>query len=482
MKRSLYLPSLSLLVGLAWAGLASADPSASPLPSKASPATASESSAEKLAIPKLPVTQYTLENGLTVMLNQDKSLPSVAVQVVYLVGASHEEEGRTGFAHLFEHLMFQGSANFDNEYFTPFEPIGARANGTTSSDRTNYYEQIPRQFGELALWMESDRMRSLLPVLTQKKLDNQREVVKNERRQSYEMRPYGMDYQYLHEALYPKGHPYQHRPIGSHEDLSAASLEDVRTFFKKYYVANNAALIVVGDFELPEMKEQIEKYFGDITPGKRAPKPEAPRPEPTAKHWVAQDEIQLPRVYFAWTSPALFEDGDAELDLLSSMLSNGKSSRLFHSLVYDKKLAKSVDAGQWSRRLDGLYVIQATAAPGVDVNDLAAAIEAEVKTALEKPPTQVELNRARNGYKKSFYQNLEAFSDRASLIGSYFLHTGQGDQIERDFSRYLRATQEGVQRKGQELLNFEKAVRLDYIPGKKGAPVKKLSVKKEVKK
>lgn len=475
MKRSLLLPGLTLLAGLAWAGLAGADPAASPSAAKKSP------TASAIAIPELPVTQYTLKNGLTVMLNRDTSLPSVAVQMVYLVGASHEEKGRTGFAHLFEHLMFQGSANFDNEYFVPFEPIGARANGTTSSDRTNYYEQIPRQFGELALWMESDRMRSLLPVLTQAKLDNQREVVKNERRQSYEMRPYGMDYWHLHKALYPEGHPYHHRAIGSHEDLTAASLEDVRAFFKKYYVAKNAGLIVVGDFNEKELRGQIDKYFGDITEGERAPKPIAKKPIPEAKHWVVQDEIQLPRVYFAWSSPALFEEGDAELDLLSSMLSNGKTSRLFQSLVYEKKLAKAVHAGQWSRRLDGLYVIQATAAPGVKLDELASALQSEVEKALEAPPTDTELRRAINGYKKSFYQNLEAFSDRASLIGSYFLHTGKGDQIERDFSRYLRATKEGVQKKGKGLLHFDTAVRLDYVPGDKKAPVKKLSVKKEAK-
>src|SRR5690606_15770591 len=194
------------------------------------------------------------------------------------VGSGHEERGRTGFAHLFEHLMFQGSAHYDHEYFTPFEPLGARTNGTTSSDRTVYYEEVPSHYMELALWMESDRMRSLLPVLTKEKLDNQREVVKNERRQRYEVTPYGMSWWHMDNALYPEGHPYHHATIGSHEDLTAATLEDVRAFFLKYYVPKNAALSLVGDFEETEARALIEKYFGDIAPGTRAPTPTAKRP------------------------------------------------------------------------------------------------------------------------------------------------------------------------------------------------------------
>ena len=213
--------------------------------------------------------------------------------------------------------MFQGSKHHDEEYFAPFEPIGAEVNGTTSQDRTNYYEHVPQQYTELSLWMESDRMRSLLDVLTQEKLDNQREVVKNERRQRYEVTPYGMDYWYLSEALYPVGHPYRHTPIGSHEDLTRASLGDVQAFFKQYYVASNAALVVAGDFEIEPMKALIEKYFGDIRAGERALQPKAETPKITAPvHWVAEDDVELPRVYLAWHTPALLEEGDADLDLL----------------------------------------------------------------------------------------------------------------------------------------------------------------------
>ncbi len=426
-------------------------------------------------LPKLSIEQYQLNNGLTVILSEDHGLPSVATHLVYLVGSGHEKEGRTGFAHLFEHLMFQGSKHFDQEYFAPFEPIGARANGTTSSDRTVYYEEVPSQYAELSLWMESDRLRSLLPVLTQEKLDNQRDVVKNERRQRYETTPYGMAWWYLDEALYPKGHPYQHSTIGSHEDLSAATLEDVHAFFRTYYVPRNAGLVVVGDFKTDTMKTLVEKYFGDIPGGTATPPPKPePRPDGLARHWVIEDEVQLPRIYFAWSSPALFEAGDAELDLLSHVLSDGKSSRLFQSLVYEKKLAKEVHAFQVSQKMSGMYVISATAAPGTTLDELSAAIKEETEKALSAPPTEVELKRSRNNYKKGFYQNLESYTSRASLFGAYFLHTGKGDFVQVDYERYQNATTEGVLAQAKKTLKFASAVRLDFVPGKKSAPVKKL--------
>lgn len=449
-------------------------------PGDAKAPLAPPSSAEPASTaPDLLLEQYTLENGLTVMLSVDHELPSVATHLVYLVGSGHERKGRTGFAHLFEHLMFQGSAHYDHEYFDPFEPIGARTNGTTSSDRTVYYEQVPRQYAELALWMESDRMRSLLPVLTQEKLDNQREVVKNERRQRYEITPYGMAFLYMDLALYPDGHPYQHPTIGSHEDLTEATLGDVQSFFKQYYVPANTGLVVVGDFDKAETKKLIEKYFGDMPSGERAPAPHAERPVLSSpKHWVAKDDIQLPRVYFAWTSPALFEPGDAELDLLSNILTSGKTSRLFKSLVYDQKLAKDVYAYQMSQKLNGVYVIQATAAPGTDLDVLAAAIEKEVALALANPPEATEMLRARNDYKKDFYHRLETYESRASLIGSYFLHLGRGDGIDADFDRYVRAHAIDVQQVGKKYLDFGRVVRLDFVPGDKSAPVVKLEEQK----
>lgn len=471
MKRRNALAGALAAAGLlwSWSGLAEDEKPKGPSPG----------SPPKVSVPSLEVEQYTLENGLTVLLSEDHSLPSVATHIVYLVGSGHEKKGRTGFAHLFEHLMFQGSAHFDAEYFAPFEPIGARTNGTTSSDRTVYYEQVPSQYAELTLWMESDRMRSLLPVLTQQKLDNQREVVKNERRQRYEVTPYGMAWWHMDHALYPVGHPYHHATIGSHEDLTAATLDDVRSFFLQYYVPKNAALSVVGDFESTEMKSLVEKYFGDIRPGERAKTPDPEQPViTTPRHWIIEDEIALSRVYFAWITPALFEEGDAELDLLSNVLSDGKSSRLFQSLVYERKLAKDVYAFQMSQMLNGVYVIQATAAPGTELDDLAKAVQEELETALKTPPSESELRRARNDYKKGFFERLQTFSERASLIGTYYLHTGKGDYVKQDYARYETASAEEVQAAGKEFLDFDSVVRLDFVPGKKGSPIKKLQTKK----
>src|SRR5688500_14440126 len=214
--------------------------------------------------PKVPVEQYQLDNGLTVLLSEDHALPVVSIEVLYLVGSGHERQGRTGFAHLFGHLRFQGAEHFDHDYFKPYEPIGGQVNGSTSRDRTNFYQVVPSNFIKTPFWMESDRMHHLLPALTQEKLDNQRDVVKNERRQRYENAPYGMAPWYLGEALYPPGHPYRHSPIGSHEDLSAATLEDVQGFFKQYYVPANAAIAIVGDFESGEAKQLVSHYFGAI--------------------------------------------------------------------------------------------------------------------------------------------------------------------------------------------------------------------------
>ncbi len=422
---------------------------------------------------------YTLDNGLTVLLSEDHRLPVVASEVLYMVGSGHEKKGRTGFAHLFEHLMFQGSEHYDHEFFAPFEPIGGSINGTTSQDRTNYYEQVPSNYLELSLWMESDRMRSLLPVLTQKKLDNQRDVVKNERRQRYEVTPYGLVWVYLGKALYPDGHPYQHTPIGSHEDLTAASLGDVQEFFKRYYVPANAVLAVVGDFQKAQVKGLVEKYFGDIPAGERATPPRAEIPKLQGiTHWVKQDDVELPRIYLAWNSPALYAAGDAELDLLSSVLAKGKTSRLFQPLVYEKKVAKDVQAFQASQKLSSFYVISATAAPGVSVETLHQELMATLKEALAKPPTDDELVRAKNGYKKNFYGQVESVSSRASLLASYYLHTGNPDFLSQDLERYVSATPESVYRAAQNYIDLNNMVRIDFVPGKRSAPIEKLSTAK----
>jgi zinc protease len=426
-------------------------------------------------VPTLACEQYQLKNGLTVVLSPDTSLPIVATEVVYLVGSAQEARGKTGFAHLFEHLMFQGSKHFDHEYFAPFEPIGGIVNGTTNSDRTNYYERVPSEYAELSLWMESDRMRSLLPVLTQAKLDNQRDVVKRERGQSYEMAPYGLDHWYLRQALYPESHPYHHDTIGSHEDLSRASLDDVRAFFSQYYVPANAALIVAGDFDVKTTKSSVEKYFGDIPSGKRAKVPQAIPANSGKIHWIVEDAVQLPRIYLAFETPALLAPHDAELDLLASILAGNKGSRLDQALVYGRKVAKDVGAYQMSHRLGGMFVIEATAKPGVTLDEFAPAFEEEVVKALATLPSDAELERVRSSFKKGFFHRIESVGDRASLLGSYFLQTGTANLIDQDYIRYQRATPETVHAAGQRYLMGQNRVRIDFIPGERGKTPKKLT-------
>jgi zinc protease len=420
------------------------------------------------AAPRLPVEQYSLDSGLTVLLSRDHRLPVVAVELRYLVGSANEPAGRSGFAHLFEHLMFQGSQHYDDEYFKPFEPVGAAVNGTTNQDRTNYFERVPSNYLELALWMEADRMFHLPPVLTQEKLDNQRDVVKNERRQRYENTPYGMSWIYLPQTLYPKGHPYHEPVIGSHADLTAATLDDVKSFFREHYAPSNAVLTIVGDFQPEPTKALVQKYFGRVDERKRPPAPKAAMPKlDKIEHLTRTDDVKLPRIHLAWHTPALFAPGDAELDLWSSVLTSGKTSRLFKPLVYDQKVAKDVQAFQASQQLSSYYVIQATAAPGKSLKQLETALLAELRKALATPPSEDELTRAKNGYKKDFFARVEAVISRATTLSTYYHMTGSADYLTQDLERYTRATSDGVHRAATEWLDLGRYARIDIVAGAK---------------
>ena len=400
------------------------------------------------------VTKERLPNGLTLLMSPDHRVPTVAVEVRYLVGSAHEREGRSGFAHLFEHLMFQGSKSYDQEYFTPFTPIGGKVNGTTSTDRTNYYEQVPAEALELALWMESDRMEGLLDALTQAKLDNQRDVVKNERRQRYENTPYGMVWKIFANQLYPVGHPYQHTTIGSHKDLSAATLDDVKAFFKRYYVPANAVVTLVGDFDPEEARALVYRYFAHLPSGERAPTPKATSiPELGERTVTLTDQVKLPRVYLAWHTPALYAAGDAEMDLLSTLLSDGKSSALYRPLVFEQQLAKDVFAFQMSRALGSVFVIGATAAPGKDLDELTAALRREVRIALEKPAQPKAFERALNGWRKSFYSRVESVMSRAQQMSTYEHILGRPDGFSLDLKRYTSLDAQQVMSAAQRWLN-----------------------------
>ena len=288
---------------------------------------------------EIPFRKRVLDNQLQVVVHEDRSCPIVAVNLWYHVGSKNETPGRTGFAHLFEHLMFEGSAHHASGYFEPLQQAGGTLNGSTNTDRTNYWEVVPANALELALWLESDRMGFLLPALTEEKFANQREVVLNERRQNYENRPYGMAGLAMIDALFPSGHPYHWATIGSPDDLRAATADDVRAFFRRYYHPANASLAIAGDVDVEEALDLAARYFGDIPAG--AP-PEAIPPAPArarpARRMI-EDRVELPRLYVGWLTPAMYADGDAELDLLADVLATGKASRLYRSLVYERRVA-----------------------------------------------------------------------------------------------------------------------------------------------
>ena len=312
----------------------------------------------------LPFVKRTLDNGLDVIVHEDHHVPIVAVNIWYHVGSKNERPGRTGFAHLFEHLMFEGSQHHNSGYFPPLQQAGALLNGSTNADRTNYWEVVPKTALDLALWMESDRMGYLLPALTQQRFDTQRDVVLNERRQNYENRPYGFAMMALTEALFHDEHPYHWMTIGSADDIRAMKLDEVRDFFRTYYHPANASLTLAGDIEAARAFDLAEHYFGELEAGAR------PQPLRVAgdlereSRLVLEDRVELPRVYMAWHSPAMFDDGDAEMDLLADLLANGKTSRLYRTLVYEQQVALDVSAYQSSRELAGFFLVVVDGRPG----------------------------------------------------------------------------------------------------------------------
>lgn len=413
----------------------------------------------------IPIDQYTLENGLEVVLHRDNATPIAHVELWYHVGSKDEPQGRSGFAHLFEHLMFNGSEHADGEYFAPLQPFGARINGTTNSDRTNYYETVPSNALERALWMEADRMGFLLPALTQAKLDNQRDVVRNERRQNYEIAPYAKARQVIAEAVWDKNHPYHRLTIGSHTDLEAANLDDVRQFFNTWYVPNNATLVVSGDFDPVQIKGWIQQFFGPIPKGKMPRAIESAATQlPKAQTISLHDNVQLPRVYYTWQSAPFLKAGDADLDVLSLILSNGKNSRLYKRLVFDDRIAKDVYAGQWSSQLGSTYRIIATAAPGKSIELVQKAIDEEVLRFLQDGPTTEEIARAKNVWRKSFFQSIEGVAGKAGLLQRYNHYVGNAGWVESDLNRYLSVTGESVSKWAKETLLPEHLVKVIVSP------------------
>jgi zinc protease len=417
--------------------------------------------------------KYTLSNGLDVILHEDHSTPVVAVNVWYHVGSQNEAPGRTGFAHLFEHVMFEGSKHHNREYFEPLQEAGANINGSTSADRTNYYENVPSNYLELALWLESDRMGFLLDALDERKLDIQREVVKNERRQNYENRPYGTVGMEIRKALFPPNHPYSWMTIGSQEDLDAASLEDVKEFFRRFYAPNNASLAIAGDIDPEETKRLVEKYFADIPPA--APVPRLQRWTPYLDHEVRlalKDRVQLERIFFAWVGPPRFDPDEAPLDILVSILAEGRSSRMHRSLVYERQIAREVGAYFAAMEIAGEIRIDATVAPGASVGDVERALLEEIGRIKEQPPSEAEVQRAVNRLEAYYVRQLESvggFGGRADLLNYFNVLAGDPGRLNTDFERYTKVTPEDVSRVARQYLT-EGRVRLVVYPKEDAKP------------
>ncbi|MFN5600115.1 M16 family metallopeptidase [Gemmatimonas sp.] len=421
--------------------------------------------------PTIPHEKYTLPNGLEVILHVDRSVPIVTVENFYKVGSGDEKPGRTGFAHLFEHVMFMGSQNVPVGKFDEWlEAAGASNNGSTNFDRTNYYETGPSNALPLMLWLDADRMGWLLPTMDKAKLDLQRDVVKNERRQGVDNAPYGIADELILPTLFPKGHPYSWDVIGSMDDLSAAAVDDVKDFFRRYYAPNNATITIAGDFEPDSAKAWIRKYFGHIPRGtSEITRPSAPAITLLRDTLLtAEDRVQLPRVYYTWPGVKAFSPDDAALDALAEIVAGGKSSRLYRTLVYDKQLAQDVRMSNQSQKLDGMIQLVSTARPGVALRDLDAEITRIFSDIATNGVTERELTRVKNGMRASMTDRLSSVSGKAFQLSYYNYFTGNPDYMAQDLARYEQLTPALVQQAARRYLAGTPRVVLSIVPtGKK---------------
>ena len=416
-------------------------------------------------------TKEVLPNGLTVILHVDHALPLVTVDTLVKVGSHHEEVRRTGFAHLFEHLMFMGTARVPTKMFDAWmETEGGANNASTGEDRTEYYDAGPAHALPLLLWLEADRFASLGKEMNADKLKAQRDVVRNERRQTSENRPYGKVELRLPELLYPEGHPYHHPVIGSHEDLEAATVADVKAFFDRFYVPNNISLVVAGDFDPQKTRAMILALFGGIPRAGDPPAPTAAQPRLTSVvRETLLDNVELPKTIIAYHSPAHWAAGDAEMDLASVILEHGKASRLYKALVYDRALAQEVTASQYSQDLGSYFGIEAIAQPGVKLDDLEAAIDAEVAKLVARPVSIEELQRAKNQFETAFVSRLQSVSERASLLNRYEAGKGDPGFAEKDLQRYRDVTPASLQATMKRVLDPGARVILRVVPKPKDA-------------
>jgi zinc protease len=415
----------------------------------------------------IPFSRHALDNGLSVIVHEDHNCPIVAVNVWYHVGSKNEVPGRTGFAHLFEHLMFEGSAHHDKGYFHPLQEAGALLNGSTNADRTNYWEVVPKSAFELALWMESDRMAHLLPALTPAKFENQREVVLNERRQNYENRPYGLATMATVAALFPPDHPYHWLTIGSADDLRASTLDEARAFFESYYHPANASLAIAGDVTSAEAIDLVDAYFGEVPAGPGVAPVRRDGALPGAVRLLHEDRVELPRLYLAWHSPAMFTPGDAELDLIADVLSSGKNSRLYHSLVYTRRMATEVAAFQNSRELTSFFQVIVTAAPGHTLAELEQVVVEEIAALAAAGPTDAELERSLAQAEAQFVYRLQTvggFGGKSDQLNAYTMFLDEPGYFDRDLARYQQATTASLRDHARRYLLTDRRVTLSVVP------------------
>ena len=422
-------------------------------------------------LPEIKFEKYELANGLDVILHEDHTIPVVTANIYYHVGSKNEKRGRTGFAHLFEHMMFEGSEHHPEDFTPWMESIGGSNNATTSEDRTSYYDVVPSNNLERVLWIEADRMGFLPPAITQEKLDVQRDVVKNERRQRLDNQPYSKAYELTLTALYPPDHPYSWSVIGSMEDLSAASLDDIKEFFHTYYVPNNASLVIAGDLNPAQAKEWVEKYFGSLPPG---------APIDRTKQWVpqldgvkrieAKDRVSLARYHSIWPTAPTYARGDAEMDLFANILGSGKTSRLYQALVHDQQIAQDVSAYNSGGELSGSLNIEVTVKEGHTLDEIERAVDAVLADLLKDGITPVELKNAQTVYEAGYIRSLQRTLVRAIRLNNYNVMLGDPGRFQWDLDRFTNATVASVMAEARKWIDLSRRVIVNITPQEDHAP------------
>ncbi|MCD4692682.1 MAG: insulinase family protein [Calditrichales bacterium] len=418
---------------------------------------------------KIKFDEYRLDNGMRVILHQDDSVPIVTINIWYHVGSKNEKKGKTGFAHLFEHMMFQGSEHVaDNMHFRLIQSAGGTLNGSTFFDRTNYYETLPSHFLEMGLWLESDRVGFLLPAMTQEKLDNQRDVVKNERRQHVDNQPYGLWLEKMLELAYPKDFPYHWPIIGYMEDIDAARLEDVSRFFQTYYAPNNASLIIAGDFDPEKVRQLIDKYFGSIKKGNIIPpiSTKFNNYHSGEKRTVIKDRVQLPRIYMAYHIPAYGTKESYTTEIMSDILSEGKSARLYQSLIYKKQIAQDAHALMLNMQETSLLIFLVTAKPGVSVDKLEKELQIEIDRMINEPVSEYELQRIINQIEARKIRELQSVNSKADLLNLFAVYFDDPDLINHEIERYKSIGAADIKKTAGNYLNNDNRVVVTFLPEK----------------